>query len=215
MFGLKSKLQYSKNNIIQNLKRLSILYVTYVAITYPQTLVDTKKIYIYIIYIYPDDPKCMMVSTLHICSFCAPSCHVTVSKSFASIPRVNTSSATPRAALALLRPTEGLGKPGFSLKSSASAKSLGVWLHVIHVDGWMAWMHGWMYSRIGLAPLIPESRNFFLRSSCFPCFLYPSPPKLLGLPPKRPLWGAEIQASLIGTTAPPPKVAPVDTANDT
>lgn len=55
VFGLKSKLQYFQNNIIayefmnvyQNLKRLSILYVTYVTITYPQTLVDTIYIDIY------------------------------------------------------------------------------------------------------------------------------------------------------------------------
>lgn len=164
-----------------------------------------------------------MVSTLHICSFGAPSCHVTVSKSFASIPRVNTSSATPRAALALLRPTEGLGKPGFSLKSSASAKSLGVWLHVIHVDGWMAWMDGCIFA-LGLYLSFLKWKLFWTLKPyeiiMFPMFPVitlhiPSPQKLLGLPPKRPLWGAEIQASLIGTTAPPPKVAPVDTANDT
>ena len=108
-------------------------------------LTNTNKhyntsIYMFIlIYIYIFIPKWSQMHddlhSPHMLIFCAPSCHVTVSKSFASIPRVNTSSATPRAALALLRPTEGLGKPGFSLKSSASAKSLGVWFHVIHVDG--------------------------------------------------------------------------------
>ena len=128
------------------------------------------------IYIYPDDPKCMMVSTLRICSFCAPSCHVTVSKSFASIPRVNTSSATPRAALALLRPTEGLGKPGFSLKSSASAKSLSVWLHVIQVDGWMAWMDGCILA-LGLHLSFLKWKLFWTLKPCeiimFPMFPVP------------------------------------------